>query len=258
MISGTSKFYTMIRSIIIDDEADARESLRLLLQKYCPMVEVISSCAGPEEGILDIQQKKPDLVFLDIQMPAMSGFDLLERVDHTSFQVIFVTAYDQYAIKAIRFSALDYLLKPVDVEELISAVKRVSNLLTDPPPKDYSELFHNIRHQFGKSDKLAVPTTTGLVFVDLQEIIYCKASGSYTQLILKGKKPIIVSKKLKDFTNILDPGIYCRVHHSAIINLNHIEAYVKGEGGYAIMSNGDHIDISRRKKEEFMKLISRL
>lgn len=248
----------MIRSIIIDDEIDARESLRLLLDRYCPTVDVVASCDGPEEGIIRIQQKKPDLVFLDIQMPSMSGFDLLKKVDHSHFHTIFVTAYDQYAIKAIRFSALDYLLKPIDVEELTAAVQRVNSLLEDPPQKDLSDLFHNVKNQFGKSDKLAVPTSSGLTFIDLQEIIYCKADGSYTQLYLKGEKTIIVSKKLKDFSNILDPGIYCRVHHSAIINLNHIEAYVKGDGGYAIMSNGDHIDISRRKKEEFMKLISRL
>ncbi len=244
----------MTRTIIIDDEEDARESLKLLLNKFCPNLNIIAICQDPMEGISAIQTHQPELVFLDVQMPFMSGFDLLEKIGKPNFSTIFVTAHNQYAIKAIRFSALDYLLKPVDVDELLTAVNRFHNLRKT----DYSGLIHNIKSRLGLDDKLAVPTLNGLDFVYLQDIIHCKAEGAYTQIILKDSQQIVVSKSLKDFENILDPSIFCRVHHSAIINLKQIDRYIKGEGGYALMSNGDHIDISRRKKEEFMKLIARL
>ncbi|MEO0470808.1 MAG: LytTR family DNA-binding domain-containing protein [Bacteroidota bacterium] len=248
----------MIRSIIIDDEEDARESLRLSLQKFCPQVEIIASCDGPIKGIDAIEQADPDLIFLDVQMPHMSGFDLLGKFPEARFQTIFVTAHDKYAIRAIRFSALDYLMKPVDIDELVSAVGRVEIAREGQIAPPYQDVLHNVKHRLGKDGKLAVPVAEGMVFLDIQDIIYCQAEGSYTRLFLDQKKDLLVSKSLKDFESILSPRTYCRVHHSNLINLNQVARYVRGEGGYVIMRNGDHVDISRRKKEEFMRLIARI
>ncbi|MEM7374742.1 MAG: LytTR family DNA-binding domain-containing protein [Bacteroidota bacterium] len=250
----------MIRSIIIDDEEDARVSLKLLLDKFCPEVELVDMCPDPRIGLEAILAHDPDLVFLDVQMPHMSGFDLLEKIESPRFQTIFVTAHDKYAIKAIRFSALDYLLKPVDMDELLSAVARVnSNQSAEMPLSNgYHGVLHNVKHRLGQDGKLAIPTSEGMAFINIRDIIHCEADGSYTRLHVQDKKPMLVSKKLKDFENILDPNAYCRVHHSNMINLSHVERYVKGEGGYVIMSNGQQVDISRRKKEEFMKLIAKM
>lgn len=248
----------MIRSIIIDDEEDARVSLQLLLKKFCPEVEILAICPGPYAGLEAIAAHQPDLVFLDVQMPHMSGFDLLEKINTPRFQTIFVTAHDKYAIKAIRFSALDYLLKPVDVDELVSAIARLSRESTEESTNDYNGVLHNVRHRMGQDGKLAIPTSEGMAFINIRDIIHCEADGSYTRLHVSDRKAMIVSKKLKDFENILDANAYCRVHHSSIINLDHVDRYVKGEGGYVVMSNGQHVDISRRKKDEFMKLIAKM
>jgi two-component system LytT family response regulator len=244
--------------LIIDDEEDARESLRLLLGKFCPEVEILEICAGPKEGLKAIEAHSPDLVFLDVQMPHMSGFDMLEKIKAPSFQTVFVTAHDKYAIKAIRFSALDYLMKPVDVDDLVSAVARAGSIEDEEKSSGYESILHNVRNRLGQEGKLAVPTSDGMEFIDLKDIVYCTADGSYTALHMDGRKDMLISKSLKDFEGILDPSVYCRVHHGSIINLGHISKYVKGEGGYAIMSNGEHVDISRRKKEEFMRLISKI
>ncbi|MEL6675344.1 MAG: LytTR family DNA-binding domain-containing protein [Bacteroidota bacterium] len=248
----------MIRALIIDDEADARVSLQLLLQKFCPEVQILELCPDPLRGLEAIAAYDPDLIFLDVQMPRMSGFDLLEKIPAPRFQTIFVTAHDHYAIKAIRFSALDYLLKPVEVDELVSAVSRAREQQTQQTTMPYPEVIHNVKNRLGKEGKLAVPTAEGMAFIELKHLLYCEADGSYTQLVIRDKKPMLVSKKLKEIEQILDPAHFCRVHHSSLINLDHVERYVKGEGGYVIMSDGQQVNISRRKKEEFMRLIDRL
>jgi len=245
----------MIRAIIIDDEEDARESLALALTKYCPQVELVARCEGPKIGLKIIKEEEPELVFLDVQMPHMSGFDLLEQIEKPTFQTIFVTAHDKYAIKAIRFSALDYLMKPVDIEELVGAVNRAHKI---NEKQDYRGILHNVRNRLGQAGKLAVPISEGMVFVEIKDIIHLQADGSYTRLFMEDRSPMLVSKRLKDFENILDPNYYCRIHHSSIINLAHVERYIQGEGGYVIMSNQAHVDVSRRKKEEFMKLIAKI
>ncbi|MCI4669508.1 MAG: LytTR family DNA-binding domain-containing protein [Bacteroidia bacterium] len=248
----------MIKALIIDDEEDARESLRLSLEKFCKEVEILSLCDGPHEGLAKLSELKPDLVFLDIQMPSMSGFDLLEQVGEPDFQVIFVTAHDKYAIKAIRFSALDYLLKPVDIEELVKAVQRAIQKMEGKHTSAYKNLFHNLKNRMGTKGRLAVPTLEGMAFINVSEIIFCEAEGSYTTVYLSQATPMLVSRSLKDFEQMLDPSNYCRVHHSSLINLNHVKKYIKGDGGYVIMDNGSKVDISRRRKEEFMRLISKI
>lgn len=249
----------MIRTIIIDDEADARDALKLAISKYCPEVNLIGVYATPEEGIEAIKKLKPALIFLDVQMPHLSGFDVLQQLSPIDFDVIFVSAYDRYAIKAIKFSALDYLMKPVDIEELVHAIQKVKERL--PATNNdfqYQSVINNIQMKSGKIERLAVPTSTGIDFFNVDDIIYCRADGSYTTLFLADNKNCLVSKNLKDFENLLSDSGFCRVHHSSLINLKHVQKYIKGEGGYVLLSDGHHVDISRRKKDEFLALLAKL
>ncbi len=249
----------MIQTLIIDDEDDAREALKIAIGKYCPDVSILDVCETPERGLAAIQQLKPELVFLDVQMPHMSGFDLLQQVSPVTFEVIFVTAHDQYAIKAIRFSALDYLLKPVDVDDLMHAVGKVRERLSRKNSADqYQSVLNNIQYRSGKIERLAVPTLEGIDFFNTDDIIYCQADGNYTTLFLKNKPHKLISRNLKDFESLLMESGFCRVHHSSLINMKHIQKYVKGEGGYVILTDNHHVDISRRKKEEFLSLLDKL
>ena len=249
----------MINALIIDDEADGRDVLEISLRKYCPEIVVKKVCDSPAQGIQAIKDLRPDLVFLDIQMPQMSGFDVLQHVTPVTFEVIFVSAYDQYAIKAIKFSALDYLLKPLDVDELIHAVQKVKERLKNKNnPHQYQSILDNIQYKADKIRKLAVPSLEGIDLFDTDDIIYCQAEGSYTILYLKGKQRKITSRNLKDFENILVDSGFCRVHNSFLINMMHVQRYIKGEGGYVILSDDHHVDISRRKKDDFLRLLARI
>jgi two-component system LytT family response regulator len=248
----------MINAILIDDEQTGLEALQLAIQKYCPDVVIKGVYNTPQQGLDGIRSLKPDLVFLDVQMPQMSGFDVLQQASPVTFDVIFVSAHDQYAIKAIKFSALDYLLKPVDVDELIHAVKKVKEKLNNKSNFfQYQSVLNNVQLRTGKIEKLAVPSLDGIDFFNTQDIIYCKADGSYTNLILKGNQQVLVCKNLKDFENILVESGFCRVHHSFLINLRHVQKYIKGDGGYVILTDQHHVDISRRKKEEFLALLDK-
>jgi two-component system, LytTR family, response regulator len=248
----------MINALIIDDEEDGREVLKLAIDKYCPEISVIQLCDTPEQGLEAIKINKPDLVFLDVQMPNMSGFDLLQRASPVDFEVIFVTAHDQYAIKAIKFSALDYLLKPVDVTELLNSVQKVKERLQVNNAHRYQSVLHNVQYKKKNIEKLAIPTAEGIDFFETDDLIFCKADGSYTELFLTNKTSKIVCKNLKDFEGLLMESGFCRVHHAALINMQHIQKYVKGEGGHVIMTDGHIVNISRRKKEEFLLLLNRV
>lgn len=243
----------MIRSLIIDDEADAREALKLAIEKYCPGIDIVAVCGTPEKGLEAIKSLQPDLVFLDVQMPRMSGFDLLEQLETINFAVIFATAYDRYAIKAIRFSALDYLLKPIDPDELVGAIQKVEKSQHhNGTDYRYKSVFTNVKNRPANVDKLAIPDTDGIIFVDTLDIIYCEADGNYTKLFLTGRRTTLVSKPLKDFEAMLADSGFSRVHHAALINMKHIKKYVKGDGGYVILTDDHHVDVSRRKKEAFL------
>jgi two-component system LytT family response regulator len=242
-----------INAIIIDDEEDGREALRMALE-YCPAVEVVAVCESGKDGLRAISEKKPDLVFLDIQMPYMSGFEMLQHFNEIDFQVIFVTAYDQYAIRAIKFSALDYLLKPIDLEELQMAVRKIHEKDTsDPIDSQLQAMYKNMPKNKGVLKKFAVPTLEGLLFLDTANIIYCKADRNYTTLYLKANRNMVVSKSLGDFEELLSASGFYRIHHSFLINMDHIQEYVKGDGGYVKLTDGHHADVSRRKKEQFLK-----
>lgn len=247
----------MIRSILIDDERDGLDDLKEALEKYCPEISIVATFNVPAEAVEAIQTLKPDLVFLDVQMPGMSGFELLQKLSPVPFNVIFVSAYDRYAIKAIKFSALDYLLKPVDVDELLHAVSRVKEKMSSA---NYSvqSVLHNTRHDGGHIDRIAVPSTEGIDLFYTKDIIFCEADSCYTKLHFANKQSKLVTRVLKDFEDLLSESGFCRVHNSFLINLNHVKRYVRGEGGYAILTDDHHVDISRRRKEEFLSMLNRL
>ena len=247
----------MIKAIIIDDEQDAREMLSLALGRYCPNVEVLALCESPAEGLEKIQSLKPDLVFLDVQMPVMSGFDVLEKVERPDFAVIFVTAHNQYAIKAIKFSALDYLLKPIDVEELVSAVEKVRES-THNKGSHYHTLLKNMRTGPKKLTRLAIPSENEIVIQEVADIVYCEADGSYTTIYLAGGKKLLVSKNIKEFENMLTENEFCRIHHSILVNTAHIQKYIRGEGGYVVVTGGGHLNVSRRKKDGLLRMLNRI
>lgn len=245
----------MIKALIIDDEEDAREVLKMSLKKYCPEVTILALCESPEIGLEKIDELQPDLVFLDVQMPQLSGFDLLERLTEINFDVIFVTAYDRYAIKAIKFSALDFLLKPIDVDELVTAVQKVKEKNTK---FKFKSLLNNIKYGSEKLERLAIPSDNEIIIQKVSDIIYCKADSNYTMLHLVDNKKIIVSKTLKEFENILPETDFCRIHHATLVNIAHVTKYIKGEGGYVLVTGGSHLDVSRRKKDSFLDKLDKL
>lgn len=243
----------MIKAIIIDDEMHCQTTLSILLKECCPNVLLLEQCDNGEAGVEAIRKLKPDLVFLDIEMPHMNGFEVLEQFSEFSFSVIFTTGYDQYAIKAFRFSALDYLLKPIDQEELKMAVEKVSQRLLHPLPQQLEILLHKINHQFPSINKIALPTFEGLQMIAVDSIISCASERNYTFIFLKNNLKIVVSKILKELEEMLEDYAFLRVHHSYLVNLNEISKYVKGEGGYLVMSDGSSVDVSRSRKEVLLQ-----
>jgi len=243
----------MLKAIIVDDEIDCCETIAELLQSFCPEVEVTGIYHNGAEALPAILQRQPDLVFLDVEMPKMNGFEMLEQLPQVNFDIIFTTSYDQYALKAIRFSAIDYLLKPVDRSELQKAVQKIVQRAQRTISKQVEILMQRI-HQPPKSiSKIALPTMEGLQMIPVDSIISCESDGNYTILLLKnGKKPV-VSTPLKEIEEVLEDHSFVRVHRSYLVNLNEVEKYVKGEGGYLIMSDGSSIDVSRNKKEVLLK-----
>jgi two-component system LytT family response regulator len=245
-----------LKALIIDDEANSRNSLRQKLTIYCPGVEIIGECENGESGIRAIEETETDVVFLDVEMPRMNGFTMLQQINKRNFEVIFTTAYDHYAVRAIRFSALDYLVKPVEVEELKAAVDRVRQKRNKPAGNERLEtLLYNLVNEKTMDTRLAIPSQEGLLFIGLSEIIYLQAESNYTIVHVHNGGKIIVSKTLKDFEELLPPAIFLRIHHSYIINKNRVMKYLKGEGGQVVMSNGQNLDVSRRKKDEFLNAI---
>jgi two-component system LytT family response regulator len=246
----------MIKAIIIDDEENSRETLKLKIAKHCKEVEVLATCSSAEEGIETIGLLKPDLVFLDVEMPRMSGFDMLEDLDAVNFDIIFTTAYNQHAIRAIKFSALDYLLKPINKEELQNAVKRALQKQKHYTGEDQiKSVTENSKAGKANIDKIALPTADGLIFVELKDIVRLESDVNYTKFFLTNKESILVSKTLGDFEELLAGNNFFRPHKSHIINLKYVKRYIKGEGGIIILEDNTNIFVSRRKKEEFLERI---
>lgn len=243
----------MIRAIIIDDEHYCVEVLSTLLKKYCPEVTVSATCSSGEEGLKAIHEYQPDLVFLDVEMPRMNGFQLLESLPEINFDLVFTTSYDQYAIKAIRFSALDYLLKPIDREELQKAVNKAGKRQSGSINQQLQLLLQKINQPATRVNKVAMPTMEGLQMINVADIISCASYSNYTILHLKDKQKLVVSRTLKEIEEILEEHSFIRVHHSYMVNLNEVTKYIRGEGGYLVMSDGSHIDVSRSRKDSVVK-----
>ena len=244
----------MIKAIIIDDEVHCVDTLSMLLADCCPQVEVTDICLSAKKGLEAIERSQPDVVFLDIEMPVMNGFEMLENFKKIPFAVIFTTSYDQYAIKAIRFSALDYLLKPIDDEELVNAINKISLQKTLPAEEQFRMLIDKVQHKKNSLTKVAIPTGEGFELIPSEEIIYFEADDHYTRLFLKNKNKIIACRTLKEMEEQLDDfASFLRVHHSYIVNLNEVTKYIRGEGGYLVMSDGTTVNVSRSRKDALMK-----
>ena len=243
----------MITATIVDDEPYSCESLVTLLERYCPDVKVLDICYSASNALKSIKDKAPQILFLDIQMPNMNGFELLEKLPAINFELIFTTSYDQYAIKAIQFSALDYLLKPIDREDLQRAVQKAIKRMKYPLPQQIEVLLQKLNHPSVPVNKIAIPTMEGLHMILVESIVSCASDSNYTILFLKNNQKIIASRTLKEIEEMLDDYSFARVHHSYLVNLNEVEKYIKGEGGYLLMSNGSTIDVSRSRKEILLK-----
>ena len=243
----------MIAAIIVDDERHSCDALKMLLAKCCPLVQVVATCYSGEEGIKKINETKPQLVFLDIEMPHMNGFQMLEQLPTINFEIIFTTSYDQYAITAFKFSALDYLLKPVDREELERAVQKVSKKINPPVSQQLEILLQKINQPATAVQRIALPTMQGLEFVPVNSIISCSSSNNYTEFFLADKKRLLVSRTLKEIEDMLADHLFLRVHNSHVVNLNAILRYIKGEGGYLVMTDDSKVDVSRGRKEMLMQ-----
>jgi len=248
----------MIRCILIDDERNALEMMEWLIKTYCPEVEIVHMCTSAQQGIESINAHKPDVIFLDIEMPRMNGFDMLEQFDKLFFDVVFCTAYDQFAIKAFKYSALNYLLKPVDPEDLKVTVARIEERKSVPSKEQFELLLQNINQPVKSTpQRIALTTGDGMIFVPTTDIIYCEAESNYTSVVLANGKKVVVSKVLKDIDEALSGPDFCRVHSSFLINVNRIKKYVRGDGGYLIMDDDTNISISRNRRQEFMELFSK-
>ena len=244
----------MIKAIIIDDEIHCLKSLDILLKEYCPNVQVMEMYSDPEKGLEAVRTLIPDLVFLDIEMPRMNGFEILEKLSPAGFSIVFTTGYDQYAIKAIHFSALDYLLKPVDPKELIHAVIKVEKQQPLPLTEQYQMLLKKIHGVNSGFNKIAVPTGEGFELVATDQILYLEANDNYTHIFLKDKAKITACRTLKEMeAQVQDFDFFLRVHHSYIVNLNEVKKYVRGEGGYLVMSDHSSVAVSRSRKESLLK-----
>lgn len=245
-----------IKAILVDDEPSSLQNLQQKLTEFCPDVEIVASSSKPEEAILLIRQHKPDVIFLDIEMPRMNGFRMLEELGELNFDIIFTTAYNHYAVDAIRISAFDYLTKPIAIKDLQQAVERLSLQKQHQTKDKLNVLKQSLAPTRSQEEKIAIPTSEGLEFIPIKNILHIESSSNYSKIYLLEGKPLLVTKLLKDFEDMLVPYHFYRVHNSHLINLNYIKKYIRGEGGQVIMQNGDTIDVARRKKEEFVKLIT--
>ncbi len=242
----------MIRAIIIDDENHCVRALLSDLQQHCPSVEVMEACSSAKEGMMAIKKLNPDLVFLDVEMPWMNGFEMLELLGDINFSIIFTTAHDEFAAKAFRISAVDYLLKPIDANDLKAAVQKVERKMEEGSSIQHiSNLLRNIR-QPAAEHKIALPQRDGYEFIDISSIVYCQAEGAYTKIFIEGKKPMLISRTLGDVEELLPAEIFQRVHHSTLVNVTCIAQFLRTDGGYIVLKSGEKLSVSKAKKEMLM------
>jgi two-component system, LytTR family, response regulator len=244
-------------AIIVDDEKHCREVMEHLLHKHCSDVKILANCSNGNEALVALEKESPDILFLDIEMPGMNGFELLEKFNHPNFEIVFTTAYNEYAIKAIKHSALDYLLKPVDKDELIQTVQRAKEHKTLRASQRVDSLLEmlNIKK---KSKRFAVPTMEGLIMVDSENILYCESDSAYCKIYFINNKSLVISKTLKEVEEVLQGTDFCRIHHSYLINMKCVQSYIRGEGGEVVLNNGLHLPVSRTRKQDFLSLLEKI
>jgi two-component system LytT family response regulator len=243
-----------IKAIIIDDELHCISALKKLLAGQERAVEVIASFTSAKEALLGLRELSPDLVFLDVEMPWMNGMELLTALGQIDFQVIFTTAHDQYAVQAFRLSAIDYLLKPVESNSLSEALARIDNKSDKGMNEGIKQLNHNLSN-IATQHRIAIPTRDGLDYILIEDILYCEADSNYTHIVLRDNKKLLMSKPLKELALQLRPYNYLRIHHSYLINLNHMVKYVRGNAGYVIMADGKSLPVSRAKKQDLLRRV---
>ena len=238
-----------LRTIIIDDEPDSVKLLQLQLSQHCPHVELVGMYTSSVKALQNIEALKPDLLFLDIEMPVMNGFEMLEKILHLNFSIVFVTAYNQFALKAFRFNALDFLVKPIDSKELTEAVAKAEKHIK-PTASQLMMLQKQLRGE--PVTKIAIPAQHGVTFIDLNEIVYSEASNNYSKLVLTDGRHFLISKTLKDVQEVLEEEHFLRVHRQYIINLNHVKQFNRNEG-ILTMTNGENIPVARNQKERLVE-----
>jgi len=244
-----------IKSIILDDEQHCVDTLEWQLVKYVPEVEIAGVFTSPIEALEYLNNNKVDLLFLDIEMPGMNGFELLKKLKNINLDVVFTTAYDEFAVKAFKASAIDYLLKPINKSDLISAVKKVSDKQQPSILPEQMEIFFDaINNKSPLKERIAVSTQEGLLFIKISEIMYCVSDSNYTYIYLDNNKKVLVSKTLKEIEAMLVDEGFLRIHNSNLINLQKIEKYIRGDGGYVIMDDNKSLNVSRSKKEQLLAI----
>jgi len=253
----------MIKAVLIDDDANLREGMKAMLTLYAPEINIIGEAESVKTGIEIIEQLTPDVAFLDIQMNDGSGFDLLEKLNQKlgkiSSHIVFITAHEKYAIKAFRFSALDFLLKPVDPDELKNVIAKIKNILHQNENFEHIKLFlENINKKNEGFKKIALSTSDGIHLFEINNIIRCESEDNYTKFFIKNHKPILISKTLKEYEELLTEYGFERIHQSHLINLNELKTYIKKDGGYVIMTDNSQLPVSQRKKERLQEIISNL
>ncbi len=246
-----------MRAIIVDDELLVAQNLNSLLTRYCPDVDVVAMAHSAIEAERRIKENEPDLIFLDVEMPGGNGFDLLKRFSQIRFGVIFVTAFDHYAVQAIKFSAIDYLMKPIDINELVIAVRKAQEQLKSRSiNQSLNILLHNMAQPATKLQKLSLPTLDGMTFININDILYCQSDGNYTQFHLVDGQKLLITRQIGMYEELLPEPLFCRIHRQYIINVNRVTRYVKGRGGHVVMSDGQEIDVAARKKDDFLNAYS--
>lgn len=248
----------MITVIVIDDEEESRHTLKKIISKYCPQMHVVGEAGNINEAYSRIMEKKPDVIFLDVEMPHGSGFELLKKFEIIPFEIIFTTAFDRYALKAIKFCALDYLLKPIDIEELIISIQKVIKKKEESKSDVRLQyLISNMQDYKQKTNRIALPTKNEIEFVEVGEIIHCEAGGNYTTIYLDNEmKRLVVTSKIKQFEELLEGYNFIRIHNSHLINVDFVQKYIKGEGGDIVMKDNYIIPVSRRKKKELLEMLN--
>lgn len=245
-----------INAILVDDERSSLENLEQKIREFCPELKVVAAVEQPGEAIFLIRHHNPDVIFLDIEMPHMNGFRMLNELGDYTAEIIFTTAYNHYSIEALRMSAFDYLMKPIGIPDLRETVARLTKQLSVATQERLNVLRQSLNKNGNQENRIAVPTWEGLEFIQIRNVVRIESNSNYSRIFFVTGPSLLVTRQLKEFEEMLLPFRFCRVHNVHLINLNYVKKYLRGDGGRVIMENGDEIDVSRRKKDDFLKLIN--